>query len=65
LNSKTERTIPASPTLRFLQAHLSIGKDWVCRKIMHSLHFGVEKPQIKDTLMLNISLALCITAAKV
>jgi hypothetical protein len=32
---------------------------------MHSLHFGVEKPQIKVALMLNISLALCITAAKV
>jgi hypothetical protein len=28
LNSKPERTKPASPTLRFLQAHLSIGKDW-------------------------------------
>ena len=32
---------------------------------MHRLHFGVEKPQTKATLMHNISLALCITAAKV
>jgi hypothetical protein len=32
LNSKPERTKPASPTLRSLQAHLSIGKDSIFLK---------------------------------